>query len=441
MKNRTVRTALLTALAAAALAAPGVRASTVTCKVELDRAILPADSVTRAVIKVTLDVPRPESSKNRPPINVALVLDRSGSMSGDKIRRAREAAIEALNRLDARDLISVVAYNHTVETIVTSEPADRTDAIASRISRIEASGNTALFGGVSQGAAEIRRHLDDRHVPRIILLSDGLANVGPSSPDDLGRLGAALMKEGIAVSTVGLGTDYNEDLMTRLSQNSDGNAYFASASEDLARIFASELGSVLNVAARDVTVEITCPGDVRPLRIIGRDGRIDGRTVSLKLNQLYGGQQKFALIEVEIQPVPANETRLLATASISYEGAIDQSRGSATAKVSAQFSRKDEEVQQSANRIVIKEVMLNESALAKDRAVQLADQGKRNEAAAELKKQGQVMRAKAKQYKMEELAPAAVQLEQQAGDIEEKGLDKTGRKSMITDSYQIRNQQ
>ncbi len=441
MKNRTVRTALLIALAMAALAAtPGARASTVTCKVEIDRATLPADTVTRAVIKVTLDVPRLESGKNRPPVNVALVLDRSGSMSGDKIRKAREAAIEALNRLDARDLISVVAYNHSVETIVSAEPADHTDAIASRITGIEASGNTALFGGVSQGAAEIRRHLDDRHIPRVILLSDGLANVGPSSPDDLGRLGAALMKEGIAVSTVGLGTDYNEDLMTRLSQNSDGNAYFAAANEDLSRIFTAELGSVLNVAARDVTVEITCPGDVRPLRIIGRDGRIDGRTVSLKLNQLYGGQQKFALVEVEIQPVPANETRLLATASVTYEGALDQKRGSATAKASAQFSRKEEEVAQSVNRLLIKELMNNEAALAKDRAVKLADGGKRKEAAEELKVQGQRMRDSAKKYQMEE-PPAAIQLEQQADTIEEKGLDKPSRKSMITDSFQTRNQQ
>jgi Ca-activated chloride channel family protein len=439
MKNRIARIALL--IAAAALAAPAAQAATLTCRVDLDREILPAETATRAVLKVTLDVARLESDKKRPPVNVALVLDRSGSMGGDKIVKAREAAIEALNRLDARDRVSVIVYNHTVETLVSSEPADRTDLIASRIKEIQADGNTALFGGVSQAAAEIRRRLDDRSVPRIILLSDGLANVGPSSPEDLGRLGAALMKEGIAVSTVGLGADYNEDLMTRLSQNSDGNAYFASAGTDLKRIFNDELGSVLNVAARDVTLEITCPAHVRPLRLIGRDGRIDGGTITLKLNQVYGGQQKFALVEVEIQPVPANETRLLATASVSFENAGDQSRGSATAKATARFSPKPDEVEQSVNKIVIKEVLVNEAALAKDRAVQLADQGKREEAAQELKKQNTSAREQTKRYQLKGLEIQLDDVDRQAEQIEKEGLDSVDRKSMRTDSYQIRNQQ
>ena len=75
--------------------------------------------------------------------------------------------------------------------------------------------------------------MESEYVHRIILLSDGQANVGPSSPGDLGRLGAALLKEGISVTTIGVGTNYNEDLMARLSQKSDGNTYFAEAERDL----------------------------------------------------------------------------------------------------------------------------------------------------------------------------------------------------------------
>ena len=84
---------------------------------------------------------------------------------------------------------------------------------------------------------------------------DGLANVGPASPDDLGRLGASLMKEHISVSTIGLGTDYNEDLMTKLSGQSDGNSYFAETSDDLPGIFTKELGDVLSVVASKVSVK------------------------------------------------------------------------------------------------------------------------------------------------------------------------------------------
>ena len=101
----------------------------------------------------------------------------------------------------------------------------------------------------------------------MILLFDGLANVGPSSPADLGRLGKAFLKEGISVTTVGVGNDFNEDLMTQLSQTSDGNHYFVETSSDLPRIFAQELGDVLSVVARKVVVEIECPEGIRPIRI------------------------------------------------------------------------------------------------------------------------------------------------------------------------------
>ena len=141
-------------------------------------------------------------------------------------------------------MFSVIVYDHHVKTIVPAQSARNVEWIESRIRGIGPGGNTALFGGVSQGASEVRKNLSNRYVHRIILLSDGLANVGPSSPEDLGRLGAALIKEGISVTTIGVGTDYNEDLMARLSQNSDGNTYFVESGRDLPRIFAAELGDV-----------------------------------------------------------------------------------------------------------------------------------------------------------------------------------------------------
>src|SRR5690606_15512664 len=128
--------------------------------------------------------------------------------------------------------------------------------IEAKIRAITPRGMTALYGGVNQGAAEIRKHLDGTFVHRVLLLSDGIANVGPSAPADLERLGQALARENIAVTTIGVGLDYNEDLMTRLARASDGNTYFVEASQDLPRILAAELGDVLNVFARQVVIRI-----------------------------------------------------------------------------------------------------------------------------------------------------------------------------------------
>ena len=188
----------------------------VTCKIEFDRAVLPAETAQRAVMKISLVTPEVPAQRERPPVNLAVVLDRSGSMGGDKIVKAREAAIEALRRRGPTDIFSLIAFDHDVETIVPAQAASNTAWIEERIRAIQPRGSTAIFAGVSQGAAELRRNIESRrYVSRIILLSDGQANVGPSTPQELGRLGASLVKEGISVTSVGVGIDYNEDLMTR----------------------------------------------------------------------------------------------------------------------------------------------------------------------------------------------------------------------------------
>ena len=209
----------------------------VKCRVETDRAVFLAGDAQKAVIKIALETPPVPLTIDRPPVNLSIILDRSGSMSGSKIDQAKSAAIEALKRLSSTDTFSLVVYDHVVKTIIPAQRVVDIHRIIEKIKLIHTGGNTALFGGVSQGAAEIRKYLEGNYVHRIILLSDGLANVGPNTPEDLGRLGAALIKENISVTTVGVGTDYNEDLMARLSQKSDGNIYFVESSYDLPKIF------------------------------------------------------------------------------------------------------------------------------------------------------------------------------------------------------------
>ena len=111
---------------------------------------------------------------------------------------------------------------------------------------------------------------------RVILLSDGQANVGPKSATELGELGMSLGKEGISVTTIGLGAGYNEDLMANLAGYSDGNHAFVENAEDLVRIFNYEFGDVLSVVAQDLVIRIQLMDGVRPMRLLGRDGEILG---------------------------------------------------------------------------------------------------------------------------------------------------------------------
>lgn len=417
-------------------------ASPVVCRIELDKPVLPADEATRAVVKVSLDAVQVPSGKKRPPINLAVVLDRSSSMSGRKIEDAKEAAIAALRRLDAEDVFSLVVYDSGVETILPAQPVADVEGMERRIRAIQPSGMTNLFGGVNQGASEIRKRLaDKRYTPRIILLSDGQANVGPSSPAELGRLGAALVKEGISVTTVGLGSGYNEDLMAQLSQQSDGNTYFAEGSEDLPRIFAAELGDVLSVVARKVTIEIECPDGVRPVRIIGRDGKLSGQRAEVFLNQLYGGQSKYVLLEVAVPPTTAAETRQLAQARCVYENALSNTGGESRAAVSANFTGDRRQVIAQANRAVQVELNANVNALVGNEVIVLADKGDTKQAVEVLRKRSEQLKQEAKDFDNAQLQTQSVELEQQAAELEAKGMDSSSRKQIRSSSFQTTNQQ
>jgi Ca-activated chloride channel family protein len=417
-------------------------AESVQLRVELDRGVLPVDEKETAVVKISLDglrVVRPEA---RPPVNVALVIDRSGSMDGEKIVQARAAAIEAVRRLSGKDIVSVVAFNSGVETLV---PATRVDArrdIERIIGRIRANGGTALHGGVVAGAAQIREYLaKPGYTHRVILLSDGQANIGPSSANELGQLGVKLVREGISVSTIGLGLGYDEDLMTRLALKSDGNTYFAKNAAALPEIFNTELGDVLSVVARNVNIIIQFPDGVRPLRFLGREGNIKGQRAELRVNQLYGGQEKFALIEIEIPVAKDQESRELATASITFEDAVTQEKRAQKAAVSARFSANKADVIQSANHKVQADYAEALIVTAQDEAITLADEGKQKDAAERLRATTSTVQKLGETYGNERASAIAQENAALSKRIEEEGIDNSERKQMRTKNAQSLNQQ
>ena len=228
--------ALLAGLAL--IAAMTVNPQAVRLDLGMDQARYSTGQANKAYLKIGL-TGEDNRSAQRPDLNIALVLDRSGSMAGEKLEKAKEAAHFAVSMLKPRDIISLIIFDEEVQVLVGATRVSDATRIDRAIDSIEEGGSTALFAGVSKGAVEVRRYLDRNHVNRVILLSDGQANVGPDSPEALGELGASLAKEGISVSTLGLGTDYNEDLMARLAATSDGNHAFIENPRDLARIFAA----------------------------------------------------------------------------------------------------------------------------------------------------------------------------------------------------------
>lgn len=409
---------------------------------DVDRTVLPADTTEKAIVKISLDGVRHPRAGKRPPINLAIVIDRSGSMSGDKIVKARDAAIEAVERLSPDDIVSLVVYDNQVDTLIPAQRVGDGSRLIHAIRRIEPRGGTALYDGVVRGAQEVKKNLEDRSfVNRVILLSDGLANHGPSTPEELGRLGGTLMRDGISVTTIGLGLGFNEDLMTRLAQRSDGNTYFVEHSSDLSRIFAAELGDVMNVVARRVVIEIEFPAGVRPLNFVGREGTIKGQRAELSLNQIYGGQEKFALIEVEVAPNKAERQIELATARVNYEDTLQKREASATAKRTVQFSSSQPKVIASANHKLQADYAANVLAVAKDQAIDLVDANRRGDAARLLSERAKELSVTADLYSNRAMARAAAPAAAAASKIEAEGISNAERKFFRAENMQIRQQQ
>ncbi|MGE9291829.1 MAG: vWA domain-containing protein, partial [Puniceicoccales bacterium] len=361
------------------LSAGGVK-DPVRVDASLDRPIVYANQPERVVVQIELQPERIPSGAERAPVNLGLVLDRSGSMRGSKMRQAIEAAQLAVSQLGPRDIISVVIYDNEIDTIA---PAGRAgeeyrETIRRELSGVTARGNTAIYGGLTQAAAEMRKFAKEGYVNRLILLSDGLANQGPSSPADFQRLARAFASEDFIVSTIGLGLDFNEDIMTSLAAAGQGNTYFVESPRDLPRIFERELGDVLSVAATDIEITVRSRSGIKVLRGIGREAEIEeGAVARVRLPQVYGGLDKLALLELEVPAGEEGERRELVDIEVTYRPAGGGEVLRQELVVPVTFSAAREEIAEAVRDEVVANVAQNRIAESKAKAIAYADAGDR----------------------------------------------------------------
>ncbi len=372
----------ITLLASVALTAAAFAASSpVEVRVNLAHPKIPADKKFTTYLKVGLTgLKQDETKPKRPPVNVAIVLDRSGSMGGAKLENAKQAAKEALARLGGDDVVSIITFESEVQVIVPATKLNDRDRVMRAIDDIRAGGSTAIFAGVSKGAEELRKFKDPKQISRMVLLSDGLANVGPASPEELGRLGASLAKEGITVTTLGLGLDYNERLMSKLAQMSDGNHVFIKEPKELASVFQEEFGDILSVVAQDLRVVVRCAEGVRPVRVLGREADIRGEVVEVTMNQLRAGQEKYALLEVELPAGRADTDQPVADIEANYR--INECKDSSkiASRSVARRTALMSDVIASMDKSILVEVEKQIGVDQEQRAVKLSDEGRKDEA-------------------------------------------------------------
>lgn len=410
--------------------------------VELARPIeVTAAGPKRNVLRIGLRGHSPNQGPVRAPVNLALVLDRSGSMEGDKLVRARQAARMVVERLEEKDILSIAAYDEDVEVLVPATRVADRDVFLEALENLAAGGSTALFAGVSRGISEVRRFMDPARVDRVVLVSDGQANIGPSAPSELGRLGAAAAKEGISVTTIGLGLGYNEDLMARLAQASDGNHGFAESSAELVKLFDAELQDALAVVAKSVDIRVVPGRGVRVLRALNRPAEIYPKHTSAQLVQLHAGREKFILLELEVDPGGNGETRQIAEVSVRGRRVADAQTVALSDRALLRFVDNPADAENAENRSVMVSTVEAAAVAANRAALSLRDQGRIREAQQALRQNADFLETNAARYGSERLKAYS---KKNLVDSKKVGLEKEWkrtRKSMRRDQHRIETQQ
>jgi Ca-activated chloride channel family protein len=326
-------------------------------------------------------------------MNVALVIDRSGSMSSHgRMTNARRAAEMAVDRLGADDILAVVSYDDRVEVDVPATKVSSHSDVKARIERLSPRGSTAIHAGLLAGANEVRKFKSKDRINRIVLISDGLANVGPSRPSDFESLGRELASEGITVSTIGLGDGYNEDLMAGLARSADGGHVFVQESADLTGFLAREFDDLAGTVGQEAEIIIRLKDGVRPVRSLGREARIEADRIVYRVGALYGGVEQVLLAEVAISPATRTGEATIADIEVGYVDARDGNRAGASGTVRASFDSDSTAVEKSTNAIVMRDVTTLISREARQEAVKLRDAGRSDEAREKFKANAEYLR-------------------------------------------------
>jgi Ca-activated chloride channel family protein len=412
----------------------------VTINVDADTPAVLTGSVHRITARVLLK-PHAPSENERPRIAAALVIDKSGSMKGEgKMENARRGALEALRQLSPEDKVAVIAYDDEAFVIAGAVSVKDGDKLRRAISNIRAGGNTALYDGVILGAREIGRFAGSGYVPRIILLSDGMANVGPSSVNELAQLGRKLSRGGTTITTIGLGLDYDEDLMTALASESGGNAYFAKTSDRLEDIFRRDLEDAAALTGREVRITISCDGAVKPVRPIGREGRTGSDFIEVGVDNLYGAE-KYAIFELEIPASDEEATLKAGTVRVEYTDATSGLPAVHESPLIIEYTKDAQYAESKRDAEVAAQAETARNAEILEDAVRLADEGRAAEAAKMLKERADKLAAASP------ADDAAAQSEisyfsSLADGISEEGeMTNEQRKSSVNKAYTTKNQQ
>jgi len=323
----------------------------------------------------------PDPNKKRTPLNISLVIDRSGSMEGDKLTYVKKAAAFVVDNLTPEDYLSIVIYDTEVKVLYPSNSNINKQQVKKLIATIESDGSTNLSGGMINGFKEVKSSFKPGYMNRVLLLTDGLANQGITEPNRLETIVASRLKEeAISLSTFGVGADFNEDLLQNLAEFGSGNYYFISSPDKIPEIFQKEMKGLLSVVAQNTKLTIELPMEVSLEKVYGYPYAILNNRIEINFKDLFSEETKAVLIKYTV-PAKFHETVKIA-AHVSYNNATMESVPLIESNLMRDVKAAENEVARDKeyNKFVLQQIALFESNERMNEAMKAVDKGEYDKA-------------------------------------------------------------
>ncbi len=309
----------------------------------LGHRVLPANRTNETF--VLLEVHPPDRIEAAPPtpVNLAIVIDHSGSMRGARLQNAIRAARGMVERLREGDTVSVVGYNNATHIIVpaTKLTASTRAQVLARITPMATRGNTCMSCGIEAGLEMLR--FTSGGVNRMLVLSDGEANRGIRDVAGLRSLAAKARTRGIAISSIGVDVDYNERAMLALAQESNGRHHFVEHASDMARVFEKEFQSLVKTLATNTSLSLQLAPGVELDHVFDRSFSQAGNFLTIPMGSFTAGETKTVLARLRT-PIGHSGTQPVVDVTMTYDDLLTAKPGSCTGKLATTLTSSPGEV-------------------------------------------------------------------------------------------------
>jgi|GEM_PF-1964965 len=359
--------------------------------------------------------------------NIAFVLDRSGSMAGEPIQALRQAVSAALGSLAERDVVSLVLFGSEVETLLEARRRDQLGEFDALLAKIEPDGGSALYDALNQGAAQLRRYATTSTINHLVLVTDGPATKGPRERDDFLRLAELFAREGITLSAIGLGEEFQEDMLADLSRTGNGRFHFAARPEELSGVLQAEIARLRTPLAQDVALSIEYCYGAEEIETAGWEvGEIDRRTVTFRFPNVFAGQDVSVLAGARI--TTRSDVCQVATVRLRWKDVATGASHEAERRLTIYKDSNSWASRQSIDRDVIRAAVGAVISEGMQRAIEQFDKGDYRRALRELRR----TRDKAREINTElddpEIASRIRVLEDYLEEVQARGLNQLDRK-------------